>query len=193
MFGSIHYLIRFTYNTIQWIHNSERHQRARWKRQIFPIRADIDQYIPLHLLHVSSQCRQIAAKQSVHIALATRTFWSLLCGCTVQVRIIAHTKAHALSAHTQWYPGFTQNHTVMQYTGSRDVDLFPPCNAEMGLSKLVTGGAIIVNPLYYIGIVDKEYISKYNISVLTSANTYIILIGKQCIILQYSSMQISVS
>ena len=61
--------------------------------------------------------------------------------CVDALRIIVCTKTHALSAHTQWYPGLNKI-VVMQYTGSGDVDFFPPCNAEMGLSKFVTGGAI---------------------------------------------------
>ena len=38
--------------------------------------------------HVSPQCRHIAAKHSARIVRATRTFWSLLCGC------FAHNSAY---------------------------------------------------------------------------------------------------
>ena len=62
-------------------------------------------------------------------------FWWLLCGC---VGHIARTKPCALSVRTVWYAVMisrsSYSHTVMQYTGSGDVDFFPPCNAKMGLS-----------------------------------------------------------
>ena len=72
----------------------------RWKGQKGPIiqlRVNIDQYIPLHLPHVSPQCRHIAAKQSAHIARATYIHFDHY--CVGALRIIAHTETHALSAH----------------------------------------------------------------------------------------------
>ena len=49
--------------------------------------------------------------------------------CVDALRIIAHTKAHALkcafAALFAVISRFTQNHTVMQYTGSGYVDFFP--------------------------------------------------------------------
>ena len=55
----------------------------------------------------------------------------------VALRIIVHTKVHALSGNAVWYAVIsksTQTHTDMQYPGSETVDSFPPCHVEMGLS-----------------------------------------------------------
>ena len=74
---------------------------ARWKGPIFPLRVDIDQYIPLNLRHISHQCRQIAPKQSAHISRATHTFWSLLCGCIVHNSAYHGTRFEC--AYAVWY------------------------------------------------------------------------------------------
>ena len=93
----------------------------------------LTQYIPMHLPHVSPQWWHIAAKQSAHIVRATRTFWSLLSGCTAYT---ARTAVHTLKcAYAVWYAVIsrsTQNHSYAVYWIGRWW-LFPTMQCRNGL------------------------------------------------------------
>ena len=136
----VHPVIQILQNfTIRCIYNSKRHQGAMWQGPIFPLRVDIDQYVPLHLLHVSPQCRHIAAKQSAHIArIHPDTFWSLLCECIAHIHVAAYQGACSEYAYAVWYAVISrsaQNHSYYAIYWIRRWRLFPPpCNVKMGLS-----------------------------------------------------------
>ena len=81
------------------------------KGPIFPLGVDIDQYIPSQFpLSVGTLLSSKA--HTLHKPRIHSDHY-----CVGALLIIARTKAHALSVHTQWYPGLHKIYSYkMQYT-----------------------------------------------------------------------------
>ena len=119
------------------------------KGPIFPLGVDIDQYIPLHLPHVSPQCRHIAAKQSAHMARATHTFWSLLCGCIAQNS--TYQGAYSYAVYMQY------SYTYAVYWIGR-CRLFPTMQCGNGPlpACIVTDGAIYCESIVFCNAIERH-------------------------------------
>ena len=97
----------------------------------FPTQGRHQSYCIYHVFPLS--VGKFLLSKAHSFAWATRTFWSLLCGCSAHHS--AYQGAHFEYANAVLYAVIsrsTQIHTLMQYPGSRDVDFSPTMQCGNG-------------------------------------------------------------